>query len=286
MWGKMKKASADISAKTVVSSRNTKEAISIQKKQNMILERKKNFGVEYLDLVERDATPEELEACVGRAMDAIAEMRGKVAKYKERIATNEAKLDLKLSTTPKNTQPSITVTSEEEEAKEEEKTTEASEAKEKSVATATATAVPAADEDLKTPVVAAIPINESGPNPFGDDDEEEVKKPASTNPFGDDDEEEEDSKKQSAPASTNLFGDDDDEEEEGMKKPASTNPFGDDDDDEPPPVVEKSGSANPFDDDDEPPKAPESSNPFDDDDGDDVAAKPSRSASSNPFDDD
>ena len=49
----MKKKAADASAKTIIGSKNTKEAISIQKKQHMITERKKNFGLEYIDLVLR-----------------------------------------------------------------------------------------------------------------------------------------------------------------------------------------------------------------------------------------
>jgi len=105
----MKTAVSEYSARTATGSKNTKETLSIQKKQLLIGNRKKAFGLEYMNLMENNAPEEELEACVAKAMEEIATLKEKISKYEGRIATNQEELERKICA-ESFTQPSVTVT--------------------------------------------------------------------------------------------------------------------------------------------------------------------------------
>ena len=81
-------------------SKNTKEALRIKQLELDIASRKKNFGIEYLNLKERNASEQQLRESVDRAMNDIDILRGKVSKRRGTIAKNRQTMEQRLRQTP------------------------------------------------------------------------------------------------------------------------------------------------------------------------------------------
>ena len=96
VWNSAKRTMSNCCARTVTSSKNAKTTIKIQHVKNNIHNRKKTFGVEYMELVGNSASGEALEACVDRAREDICLLEGKIQKYKGTIAINKQNLDRRL----------------------------------------------------------------------------------------------------------------------------------------------------------------------------------------------
>ena len=100
IWDKMKKASSDMAERTMASSKNTKESISIQKKQQQIMTIKKSFGIQYIDMLmdeNNDTTPEMLQELVDKTVKEITTLQEKQKKYQTRINQNNEQLEEKLN---------------------------------------------------------------------------------------------------------------------------------------------------------------------------------------------
>ena len=96
LWTRVKKGTSNAKDRTVTSSKNAKESIKISQAKSKILARKKDFGVEYLDLMKGGASPTDLEECVKKANSDIAVIEGKIAKWEETIAQNKDSLQKKV----------------------------------------------------------------------------------------------------------------------------------------------------------------------------------------------
>jgi hypothetical protein len=94
------------------------ELAKIKYKESQIAGRKKQFGVEYLDLVAEEATPEKLEACVKTAQEEMKKIKDEIAELEQEIARVDGETKKKIVAKP-GTTPAA-----KEEAKEEEVKTE------------------------------------------------------------------------------------------------------------------------------------------------------------------
>ena len=80
--------------------RKTDELAKITFKESQITSRKKAFGVEYMDLLAANAKPEELEACVQRALDDTKELRDQIAELEKEIARVDEETQKKIIARP------------------------------------------------------------------------------------------------------------------------------------------------------------------------------------------
>lgn len=69
----------------------------MQQVKLQINNRKKQFGIEYIDLVEKNASEEALETCVDRAMEDISVLREKMKQLQGTIDQNKQALERKIS---------------------------------------------------------------------------------------------------------------------------------------------------------------------------------------------
>jgi cell division septum initiation protein DivIVA len=124
------------------------ELAKIKYKESQISGRKKQFGVEYLDLVEAEATSEQLEACLKKAQEDLKKIKDEITDLEQEIARVDGETKKKIVAKP-GTTPAT-----KEETKEEAKT-------EDPAATPSAPAV----DSPATPVAqAAAPTTETPPS--------------------------------------------------------------------------------------------------------------------------
>ncbi|CAB9525631.1 expressed unknown protein [Seminavis robusta] len=113
-WQQVKTVMRNCKSRTAYASKNTQEGIKIQQLQLSIAARKKSFGMEYMDLMlEKDASPEELQACADKAATEISQLVAQLNACQEHIALNKEKLERKIATRKgvvNHTQPEIHVT--------------------------------------------------------------------------------------------------------------------------------------------------------------------------------
>ena len=93
MWKVLKKSVSNCYARTVAGSKNTKAAVKIQQAKSNIASRKQKFGLEYMDLVENNATAVELDACVSQTLKDIGLLKEIIYKYDGKIARNKQDLE-------------------------------------------------------------------------------------------------------------------------------------------------------------------------------------------------
>lgn len=63
----------------------TDEIAKIKYKENMIMSRQKQFGIEYLDLKKKGATPEELEAAVAKAVADVDKIQAEIEELRKEM---------------------------------------------------------------------------------------------------------------------------------------------------------------------------------------------------------
>jgi hypothetical protein len=270
-------------AQTKTTAKNTEETVKIQLTEKKIVACKHKFGIDYMDLVEQNASDEELAACVGAAKEEIARLKGKLHKYETNIATNKQKMETKIAKRKggpmPHTQPSIEVT----DAAESVSGNSSSEA-----ATSSSTApTGGGDGSQNSPFPEAtsasfsVASSSRSVNPFDDEDLEKDKKPSAAAPTASSIETDNQgipiAKAVPVSETNNPFGVDKEETAASVStNTKNVNPFND----EKPAAASKPPNA--FDDDERPAASSKPPNPFDDDDVKPAAA----SKPPNPFDDD
>lgn len=278
-WGSVTGGMYSAYAHTKTGSKNTQQALKIQLTDQKITARKQKFGVDYMDLVEQNASEEALTNCLEAALEEIARLRGKLSKYEGTIAHNKQKLETKIAKRKgeplPHTQPSIEVNDKDDN----DNVSESASASVSSISTPAITPAPslfpeAASASISASADASASSNNINSNPFDDDDEKplassSIKTDDATVPVA-----------EAVPVSeTNNPFDDDDDKKAGASTPTETsNPFDDNDDDnDEKPAASNSTSANHV-------------NPFDEEEEDDkeeaAAAGSNSTKNVNPFDDD
>ena len=64
LFAKLKRKTVNAGHTTKLGAYKTKKAAQIQLLRNKVLDRKKRYGVEYMDLIEDKATPQVLRKCI------------------------------------------------------------------------------------------------------------------------------------------------------------------------------------------------------------------------------
>lgn len=103
---------AKIKRKTVIAGHatrfgayKTKKNAQIQAVKFKIVERKKKFGVDYMDLVEENASQNEIRACMEEAMKDLAELRSQIEKHSSKIDQREEDFQDMINTPPDEQPP-------------------------------------------------------------------------------------------------------------------------------------------------------------------------------------
>lgn len=98
LLAKLKRKTANAGHATRLGAYKTKKNAQIQALKFKIVERKKQYGVEYMDLIEQNASQSELQECMDRALADLAELRGEVDKHTNKIDLKEEKINNKIVT--------------------------------------------------------------------------------------------------------------------------------------------------------------------------------------------
>ena len=88
----VKRSTRNCIASTISCSKNTKEKTIMKKIEFDITSRKKKFGVDYLNLKETNASPEELQACIDAATADIQVLKEQIQEKERAIGANQEEL--------------------------------------------------------------------------------------------------------------------------------------------------------------------------------------------------
>ena len=103
LWSKVKHGVYEVKQRTVTGSKNTKEAIKIQQAKLKMVERKKNFGLEYMNLIDNGASDDELQDCLDKAKEDVDRLHEKIDRWSRAMADNRERMERKISLAPSPT---------------------------------------------------------------------------------------------------------------------------------------------------------------------------------------
>jgi hypothetical protein len=81
---------------------NTKEDAHVKKLEYDIAQRKKTFGVTYLDLLDKKATDEELKECINAALEDVGKLKDKMQGHSQNKEKNKEELQRRIQEAKKS----------------------------------------------------------------------------------------------------------------------------------------------------------------------------------------
>lgn len=89
LFAKLKRKTTNAGHTTRLGAYKTKKAAQITAIKSKILDRKKKFGVEYMDLIEQKKNPQVLRGCIEHALKELDELRKQMEKHQKKIVAKE-----------------------------------------------------------------------------------------------------------------------------------------------------------------------------------------------------
>jgi hypothetical protein len=117
---KMKRMTNNCCAATGLCCFKFKEQSQISALEMKVIPRQKKFGVDYLTLVERHASPKELKNCLKEALNDIAVLQGQINDHHDKIDTKETEVNTNIKEGPGEKKPPKKKKEEKDEGKAEE----------------------------------------------------------------------------------------------------------------------------------------------------------------------